>query len=77
MHCLTDERPPTIDCPKSEVKYVDTEDTHVTETVTAGNAAAAGAKLIVTNTVSPSTYTLSKDNLYTVTNFKLVYSSTS
>ena len=72
MHCLwlTDERPPTIDCPKSEVKYVDAEYTHVTETVTAGNATAAGTKLIVTNTVSPSIYTLSKDHLYTVTNFK-------
>ena len=67
---FTDERLPSIVCPQSEVKYVDAEDTHTTETVTAINATAAGNKHIVTGIISPNTYTLSKDHLYEVINLK-------
>jgi len=64
--CFTDERLPTIDCPNSEEKTVDANDTHVVENVTVINATAAGSKHIVPDIVNPSTYTLSKDNLNNV-----------
>ena len=68
--CSTDEQLPNITCPHSEVKYVDSGDTPAVETVPVMNATAKGDKHIETNTVTPSTYTLSKDNIYKVINLK-------
>ena len=70
IHCIyfTDENLPKVVCPGSEDKYVD--DKVTTETVTATNATAAESKRIVTDTISPNSYTLSKDNLYEVINLK-------
>ncbi|KAI0235031.1 hypothetical protein LSAT2_014568 [Lamellibrachia satsuma] len=72
IHCFyfTDETLPTIVCPQSEVKYVDADDKVTTENVTAGSATAAEGKRIVTDVISPKTYTLSKDHLYEVINLK-------
>ena len=69
---MTDERLPTIDCPKSGIKYVDNENIDKTEKVTPGTATAKGDKHVLTkdNIVSPSTYTLSKDTLYKVITVK-------
>ena len=68
--CSTDEQLPDITCPNSEVKYVDSGDTHSVKTVTVMNATAKGNKHIETNTVTPSTYTLSNENIYKVINLK-------
>jgi len=68
--CSTDEQLPDIECPNSEVKYVDPEDTHAVKPIPVMNATAKGDKHIENNTVTPSTYTLSKDNLYKVINLK-------
>ena len=67
----TDETPPTIEqCPASGIKYVDTVDTNTQEVILGGNATAASGKSIVSSTVTPSSFTLSKDTLYDVVNVK-------
>ena len=69
--CPTDETPPTIEaCPQSETVYVDTENMNVEKTVVGGNATAAMGKTVQSNTVTPSTYTLSTATVNDVITFK-------